>query len=86
MSMMHKGVHDEITHINLAGQRPSTVGRILGQHPDGGPKPVTLGDLRDDLDFAILDRVVALRADPRREDGVDDSTRRVRRLHGTRSL
>ena len=38
--------------IDLPAQRPRSVRVVHRQHPNGRPYPVTLGHLRDDLDFA----------------------------------
>lgn len=42
-------------NVNFTRARPVTVDAVLGQHPDGGPKPVTSRQLGLDLDAAILD-------------------------------
>jgi len=64
------GLHD----INFTRTRPGTVYIVLGQHPDGGPQPVTLRELGLDLDATELDGCTTLGANASGLDGVDNGT------------
>lgn len=65
-------VATRLCDVDLTGRGPGTVGVVHGQHPDGGPHPVTSGQLGYDLDTAVLDRRTELGADAGRLDGVND--------------
>jgi hypothetical protein len=80
--------------VNLATSRPVTVHRVLRHHPDGGPKPVALGKLCNNLDLTVTDALLSLggqagRADRRNHGALDriraDEARRVR-VAGARAV
>lgn len=58
--------------VDLARPRPVAVGCVLGQHPDGGPQPVALGQLRHHLHPSKLDVSARLGIDACRLDRIDD--------------
>jgi hypothetical protein len=85
------GVFDVVTatlrDIDLATSRPVAVNRLLGHHPNGGPKPVAFGHLRDHLDLTIANALLSLGGQACRSDRRDhgallgvgsDEARRVR--------
>lgn len=62
------GLHD----VELAGPRPRPVHAVRGQHPDGGPQPVALGQLGLDLDAAVRDGRATACVEARGFDRVHD--------------
>ena len=85
------GVFDVVTaalrDIDLATSRPVAVNRLLGHHPNGGPKPVAFGHIRDQLDLTIANALLSLGGQACRSDRRDhgaflrvrsDEARRVR--------
>jgi hypothetical protein len=40
--------------IDLSGSGPSSVNRVSGHHPDGGPEIISLGDLGSDLESSVF--------------------------------
>lgn len=58
--------------VNFTRLGPGTPLAVSGHHPDGGPEPVTLGELSPDLDTAILDVGALLGGDTAGQDGGDN--------------
>lgn len=65
-------VSTSLYNVDFTRCRPWTVCVVNRQHPDGGPKPVTDGKLRDDLDTSVLDLGGVLGSNAAGPDGVDD--------------
>ena len=62
-------------NVNLTRGGPATVCFVDGKQPDGGPEPVTLGQLSLDLNLAVLERELVGGADAGGLDGVDHVAR-----------
>ncbi len=58
--------------VDLARLGPGPVGRVDGHHPDGGPEPVTDGELGGDLDAAVLDGRAEAGVEAAGQDGRHD--------------
>jgi hypothetical protein len=41
--------------VDFTGSGPGAVFVVLGKHPDGGPEPITLGELCNNLNAAVLE-------------------------------
>ncbi len=61
---------DGLGDVDLARQRVGPVVVVLGQHPDGGPHPLSRWQLRPHLDAAIQERRLAAGGDARRGVGL----------------
>ena len=61
-----------LADVDLARFGPWAVDAVDGQHPDGGPEPVTLGQRGGDLNASVLDRSTLLGVDSSRLDRVDN--------------
>lgn len=55
--------------VDLATPWPIAVDVVLGHHPDRGPKPISLGELSDNLDLTVTNALLALGAETGRTDG-----------------
>ncbi len=67
-SVITARLHD----VDLTGGGPSTISLVLREHPNGGPKEVTLGEQCLDLDLSVLEVELAGGSKTSRLNGVDD--------------
>src|SRR5277367_1400293 len=58
--------------VNFAAGGPRAVGVGDGEHPDGGPEPVALGDAGGDFDAAVFDGGAGFGVEAPGFDGLDD--------------
>jgi len=67
------GIAACFSNVNLTGARPLAVYIILGQHPNGRPKPISAGEFGNNFKPAVFDIGAEFGVDTARLDWVDDS-------------